>query len=114
MTLSRAAQEEPTSPRTEAGRAFLDDQPSFMDGRSYRDRVILPAILAIEREAAAATPSLDGLAMAKWIRQHYVGSIDHACSECVPDGSMVIPGFVCAPHIAARLDEGSATPEQKR
>ena len=40
-------------PRTEAGRALLADVPNYMDGRSYRDRVMLPAILAIEREAAA-------------------------------------------------------------
>ena len=42
-----------TAPRTEAGRALLADVPNYMDGRSYRDRVMLPAILAIEREAAA-------------------------------------------------------------
>ncbi len=37
-----------STPRTEAGRALLNEMPNYMDGRPYRQRVILPAILAIE------------------------------------------------------------------
>lgn len=41
------------SVRTKAGRELLEDMPDYEEGRPYRDRVILPAILAIEDEASA-------------------------------------------------------------
>jgi hypothetical protein len=36
--------------------------------------------------------------LARWIVSHHVGSVDHACRECVPSGDMVIDGFQCAFH----------------
>jgi hypothetical protein len=38
-----------------------------------------------------------------WIRDHTTPRHkDHACSLCVPDGPMVIDGFVCPPHRAEK------------
>jgi len=50
----------------------------------------------------------------RWVaRKHPVGDIwpftvyDHACSECVPDGPLVIEGFQCVPHRAAAYDDAA-------
>ena len=41
--------------------------------------------------------------MAKWILKAPVTHRDHACSRCTPGGEIVVPGFVCAWHIAEGL-----------
>lgn len=42
------------------------------------------------------------LHMAEWIVQQPSG-VDHACSRCIPGGEMVVPGFMCARHVAQGL-----------
>ena len=42
------------------------------------------------------------LHMAEWIVQQPSG-LDHACSRCLPDGEIVVPGFMCARHVARGL-----------
>lgn len=36
----------------------------------------------------------------RWIIQRGRDLPDHACSECVPGGEMVVPGWLCAYHAA--------------
>ena len=48
------------------------------------------------------------LHMAKWIvehHQHHAFEKDHACARCVPGAESVVPGFVCALHVATGLFE---------
>ena len=40
--------------------------------------------------------------LAEWILNR-PRSTDHACSRCIPGGEIVVPGFVCAWHIAEGL-----------
>ena len=42
------------------------------------------------------------LHMANWIVQQPSG-VDHACSRCIPGGEAVVPGFMCARHVAMGL-----------
>ena len=58
MTPSQAAQEKFTSPRTEAGRTLVQRMLSSKTDDRMGPDDLQRAILAIEREAAAATPSL--------------------------------------------------------
>jgi len=46
------------------------------------------------------------LQMAKWIVSHKPTAPDHACARCIPDGDVVVPGFVCGYHIATSLVDG--------
>lgn len=85
------------APRTEAGRAMyemiLRSNIRAAEGRR--------AILAIEAESRAASEvPPDVLKFARWIKNHYIGSVDHACADCVPNGDMLVEGFQCAPHLA--------------
>ena len=43
---------------------------------------------------------------AKYIVRRYDGKKDHACIECVPDGTAIIDGFKCAYHRAQALTAG--------
>lgn len=53
-----------------------------------------------------ASRSTDVGDMARWIRQRTRAQLeageglDHACAQCYPEGDIVIPGFVCAVHLA--------------
>ena len=42
--------------------------------------------------------------MARYIVNHYDGSIDHACGKCC-SGEMVIPDYECGYHLAKRIEE---------
>ena len=69
-----------------------------------RDRVAQQAEID---ELRACQGSLDArvlaLHMAEWIVQQPSG-VDHAaCGRCLPDGESVIPGFMCARHVAIGL-----------
>ena len=41
--------------------------------------------------------------LATWIVQHPPELPDHACGECVPNGDMVKPKFVCTYHNAVKI-----------
>jgi hypothetical protein len=95
-----------TSPRTEAGRRLLHRRSYWSGNADIRD-----AILAIEREAAAATPSLDVPRLRRAIDIH--GGAQHLRGGPLPDDPSC--SDTCAESIAAeyaRLDEGSATPTE--
>ena len=113
MTPSQAAQEKPTSPACDVCGGF--DPPHTPYWRDNQNRTCDPCeariqqrveIAVAEREAAAATPSLDpdllALAICKGL-------------DIKPTQAAAEPFFANAPFIAAeyaRLDEGSATPDQ--
>lgn len=42
--------------------------------------------------------------MAKYIVNHYDGSIDNACKKCCPS-EIVIDGYECGYHLAKRIEE---------
>lgn len=65
------------------------------------------ALRSYKRELGAARVSLEDnrvlvQELAKWILDR-PRSTDHACSRCIPGGEIVVPGFVCAWHIAEGL-----------
>lgn len=111
MTPSQAAQEKPTSPRTEADiwaiAGITELQRMRLAQHGYR----------IEREAAAATPSLAPEKVAAALHENGIG-----CSvRCRPFSDGGGQYVACegpndhkwqAMTLAARLDEGSATPDQ--
>jgi hypothetical protein len=89
----------PEQPTTEAGRALLF--AATFEGHTatgqYGPDALRFAILATEAEARAAERK-EVERLARWIVSHHVGSVDHACRECVPSRDMVIDGFQCAFH----------------
>jgi hypothetical protein len=59
--------------------------------------------VALELVARVRRAEAEREVMARWIVDHqrYVtGARDHACGQCIPDGPLVDPSFVCARHIA--------------
>ena len=52
--------------------------------------------------------------LAHWIGNRGQGLPDHACNECVPGGEIVVPGFVCGFHKAARIMESSNARSEAR
>lgn len=66
----------------------------------------------LRKEVARLRLSLEdsrvlSLQMAAWIVRN-PNTTDHACSRCVPGGEIVVPGFVCAWHIAECLHAAAA------
>jgi hypothetical protein len=99
-------------PSTVAGRRVLAQFHGWPDRPEYPWNLLdANDIIEIERQAATAvlppthdTPEAVGLRMLRWIVRaanlDAAGSIDHACAECIPGGSIVVPGFRCVPHEA--------------
>jgi len=105
-----------SEPRTPTGKWLADqlhdDATAFLALTSGRFSIgntatkVIDAIPIIEAEAAQP---IDVDRWVKWVIE--VSGVDrldsliydHACAECVPDGPIVIAGFVCVPHAAARL-----------
>lgn len=105
----------PVTPQTEAGRktdSWLEDRIPDNSLDSMHVPELRRAILAIEREAAdAARKEVEPLA--RWIVSHHVGSVDHACRECVPYGDVVIEGFRCAFHESRAILDSLARPVEE-
>jgi len=90
----------------------VPEAPWEMDtvqGRDAWEAGYEAALNAVSAARAEAAQPIDVERWAKWVVE--VSGVDrldsliydHACAECVPDGPMVVAGFVCVPHAAARL-----------
>ena len=66
-----------------------------------------PALANVLKEALSLinTPQVSEMTLkfARYIVSLGYQTRDHACSECVPGGEIVVPGFVCAYHEAKRM-----------
>jgi hypothetical protein len=71
---------------------------------------LLLRIAAEARRDALEEASSQLGCLSRWIVSRDHGPADHACARCVPDGPIVIAGFVCARHLAHDIQSALATP----